>query len=117
MTEGFLCNAMAAYGSAVYRLALCRTQSVPDAEDVYQDVFLKLLGQRAEDWDGEHLKAWLIRTALNRCADLHRFRLRRAKCFPRAKNFLIKLFDSAPAAKNISNVEKQPCTAGWFPLK
>ena len=33
--------------------------------------------QRAEDWDVEHLKAWLIRTALNRCADLHRFRLRR----------------------------------------
>ena len=37
MTEGFLCNAMADYGGAVYRLALCRTQSVPDAEDVYQD--------------------------------------------------------------------------------
>ena len=55
MTEGFLCNAMAAYGSAVYRLALCRTQSVPDAEDVYQDVFLRLLDQEAEGWDDERL--------------------------------------------------------------
>lgn len=56
---------------------LCRTQSVPDAEDVYQDVFLKLLGQTAQAWEGEHLKAWLIRTTLNRCVDLRRFRLRR----------------------------------------
>ena len=77
MTEGFLCNAMADYGGAVYRLALCRTQSVPDAEDVYQDVFLRLLDQEAERWDGERLKAWLLRSAMNRCADLHRFRLRR----------------------------------------
>ena len=77
MTEGFLCNAMAAYGGAVYRLALCRMQNVQDAEDVYQDVFLRLLQEPDRNWDGEHLKAWLIRTALNRCADLHRFRLRR----------------------------------------
>lgn len=75
--ELFLRNAMAAHGDAVYRLALCRTQNPADAEDVYQDVFLRLLRQQAQGWDGEHLKAWLIRTALNRCADLHRFRLRR----------------------------------------
>ena len=75
--EQFLRNAMETYGDTVYRLALCRLQSVPDAEDVYQDVFLRLLGQRDRDWDDEHLKAWLIRATLNRCADLHRFRLRR----------------------------------------
>ena len=74
--ETLLRNAMAAHGDTVYRLALCRMQSVPDAEDVYQDVFLCLLSQGAGDWDSEHLKAWLIRTTLNRCADLHRFRLR-----------------------------------------
>ena len=75
--EQFLRRAMEAHGPAVYRLALCRTQSAPDAEDVYQDVFLRLLDQDAAAWDGEHLKAWLLRTTLNRCADLHRFRLRR----------------------------------------
>ena len=77
MTEQALCNAMEQYGPAVYRLALCRLQSVPDAEDVYQDVFLQLLDQDTGGWDGERLKAWLLRTAMNRCADLHRFRLRR----------------------------------------
>ena len=75
--EQFLRRAMEHHGPAVYRLALCRMQSVPDAEDVYQDVFLRLLGQDAADWDGERLRAWLLRTALNRCADLYRFRLRR----------------------------------------
>ena len=77
MNEYQLCNAMATHGDTVYRLALCRMQNVADAEDVYQDVFLSLLRQSERDWDGEYLKAWLIRTTLNRCADLHRFRLRR----------------------------------------
>jgi len=77
MTDRDLCNAMTTYGDTVYRLALCRMQHVADAEDVYQDVFLRLLRQETAGWDGERTKAWLIRTTLNRCADLHRFRLRR----------------------------------------
>ena len=77
MTEQALCDAMAIHGGAVYRLALCRLQSIADAEDVYQDVFLRLLEQDTADWDGERTKAWLLRTALNRCTDLYRFRLRR----------------------------------------
>ena len=78
MTEQNLRDAMNTHGNTVYRLALCRMQSVPDAEDVYQDVFLRLLQQQeTEEWDDEHTKAWLIRATLNRCADLHRFRLRR----------------------------------------
>lgn len=77
MTEQTLCNAMEAHGDTVYRLALCRMQNTADAEDVYQDVFLRLFEQETADWDGEHTNAWLIRAVLNRCADLHRFRLRR----------------------------------------
>lgn len=77
MTETQLRNAMKSYGDTVYRLALCRMQSVPDAEDVYQDVFLRLLGQNTADWEGERVKAWLIRATVNRCNDLYRFRLRR----------------------------------------
>ncbi len=75
--EIFLRNAMETHGNTVYRLALCRTQNPADAEDVYQDVFLRLLDQAAGAWDSEHLRAWLVRATLNRCADLHRFRLRR----------------------------------------
>ena len=75
--EQFLRYAMESYGGAVYRLALCRMQNVEDAEDVYQDVFLRLLSERRQDWKGEHMKAWLLRATLNRCADIYRFRLRR----------------------------------------
>ena len=76
-TELLLRNAMEHHGAAVYRLALCRMQSVQDAEDVYQDVFLRLLGQDAASWNEAHLRAWLLRCTVNRCCDLHRFRLRR----------------------------------------
>ncbi len=77
MTETALCAAMALHGAAVYRLALCRLQNTADAEDVYQDVFLRLFQQDPADWDQERTRAWLLRTAINRCTDLHRFRLRR----------------------------------------
>lgn len=76
MTKESLAHAMEVHGSMVYRLALCRMQNQMDAEDVYQDVFLRLLGQETEQWSDERTKAWLIRTTLNRCADIYRFRLR-----------------------------------------
>ena len=77
MMEQYLSNAMAVHGPTVYRLALCRMQNISDAEDVYQEVFLQLWKQEAEAWPAQRVKAWLIRTTLNRCADLHHFRLRR----------------------------------------
>ena len=77
MTQTELIAAMEAYGPMVYRLALCRMQNAADAEDVYQDVFLRLLQQKLPCSDPEHTKAWLIRTTLNRCTDIGRFRLRR----------------------------------------
>ena len=48
MTEAQLSNAMDAYGSTVYRLALTRMQNIADAEDVYQEVFLRLWKQAAD---------------------------------------------------------------------
>lgn len=75
--ETFLRNAIETHGPAVYRLALCRLQNAADAEDVYQDVFLRLLGEANRDWDAEYMKAWLLRAALNRCVDVQRGRVRR----------------------------------------
>lgn len=39
--EAFLVRAMSDWGNAVYRLALSQMRSRTDAEDVYQDVFLR----------------------------------------------------------------------------
>lgn len=77
MTEQKLRAAMEAYGDTVFRLALCRLQNPADAEDVYQDVFFKLFQQeRLGNSDPEHIKAWLIRSTVNRCTDMMRFRFR-----------------------------------------
>ena len=76
MTEDQLRAAMERHGGAVYRLTLCRLQHAADAEDVYQEVFLRYFRRGDPTWDHDHTKAWLLRVAVNRCADVGRFRLR-----------------------------------------
>lgn len=65
-----MARAMADWGDAVYRLALGQTRSKADAEDVYQDVFMRLYSDATEFTSDEHLKAWLLRVTINRCHDL-----------------------------------------------
>ena len=47
------------------RIAMTRLSSPADAEDVVQEVFLKLLTTRPHFRDLEHEKAWLLRVAIN----------------------------------------------------
>ena len=65
------------YGSMLLRLACTRLDDPADAEDVVQEVFLKLLTARPPFRDSEHEKAWLIRTTLHRASDLRRSTARR----------------------------------------
>ena len=67
-----LARAMRNWGDAVYRLALGQTRSRAAAEDVYQDVFLRLYNHTDPFSSGEHQKAWLLRVTVNRCHDLAR---------------------------------------------
>lgn len=53
------------YGDMVYRLALVRTRSVADAEDIVQEVFLRCLKNSPDFLSAEHQKAWLIKVAVN----------------------------------------------------
>ncbi len=53
------------YGDMIYRLALVRTKSVADAEDVVQEVFLRCLKNNPVFQSAEHQKAWLIKVTLN----------------------------------------------------
>ena len=71
-SEEFMTYAMDAWADTVYRIALSHAKSVPDAEDITQDVFVKLLKSTLDFEDNEHLKAWLISTTLNRCREIHR---------------------------------------------
>ena len=48
------------YSPMLLRLACTRLENHADAEDVVQEVFLKLLTVRPAFRDAEHEKAWLI---------------------------------------------------------
>lgn len=68
-SDAFLQDAMERWGDMVYRLALGHTGNIADAEDIYQDVFLRLLRDTTEFQAEDHLKAWLLRVTLNCCHD------------------------------------------------
>ena len=58
------------YIDTIYRLALSRTKSQQYAEDITQDVFVKLISSRKNFESEEHLKAWLLRVTINLTKDL-----------------------------------------------
>ena len=60
------------YSDSVYRAAVHHCTNPIDAEDVVQDVYEKLLRRKGSFSSEEHLKAWLLRVAINRCHDLSR---------------------------------------------
>lgn len=60
------------FTDTVYRVAVHNTACTADAEDITQEVFLKLLSYGRPIRGEEHLKAWLIRTAINLCHDTYR---------------------------------------------
>lgn len=53
------------YQNAVYGLALAKTGSPSDADDVFQEVFLTYFQSGKTFRDEEHRKAWLLRVTLN----------------------------------------------------
>ncbi|MBQ2759617.1 MAG: RNA polymerase sigma factor [Clostridia bacterium] len=57
------------FTDTVYRIALHNTSNFSDAEDVTQEVFVKLLETNKAFRDSEHIKAWLIRVTINLCRD------------------------------------------------
>ena len=71
-SEQFMVHAMDTWGSSVYLVALGQTRSASDAQDVSQDVFLRLLTSDVPFNDEEHEKAWLLRVTVNRCRELRR---------------------------------------------
>lgn len=55
------------YSPMVWRIAVTKTQSTQDAEDIFQEVFLKLCANQKIFESEEHRKAWLIRVTINCC--------------------------------------------------
>lgn len=64
-TGGELEETIRRYQNMVYGLALARTGSPADADDVFQETFLAYCRAGKTFREEEHRKAWLLRTALN----------------------------------------------------
>lgn len=70
-TDEYICRIVDQYSRMPQKLALTRLPPA-DAEDVVQEVFLKLMTARPHFRDGGHEKAWLIRATLNRASDVRK---------------------------------------------
>ena len=60
------------YIDTVFRVALNYLKNRADAEDICQDVFLKLLQQKKPFQSEEHIRSWLIRVTINACKNVLR---------------------------------------------
>lgn len=60
------------YIDTVYRVAFNYIKLAADADDVTQNVFLKLLQERKPFDSDAHVKNWLIRVTVNECRNLVR---------------------------------------------
>ena len=63
-------DAVRTYADMVYRLAVLNTNNEQEAEDAFQEVFLKLFRHKDSIQSEEHLKAWLIRVTVNQCRSM-----------------------------------------------
>ncbi len=85
----------------VHRFLAARLPSEADADDVLQDVFLRLLEGSTALEDVDNVRAWLYRIARHALADFYRTRTRRTTEVVTAPDALPPLPD-APAADNLS---------------
>ena len=58
------------YADMVYRLAVSQAMNRTDADDIFQEVFVRLIRHVGDLRDMEHAKAWLIRVTIN-CTKKH----------------------------------------------
>lgn len=60
------------YSDTVTGVCVMRLKNMSDAEDCYQNTFLKLFTKSPKFEDEQHIKAWLIRVAIRECASYMR---------------------------------------------
>ncbi len=53
------------YSDMVYRIAFARAGTKADADDIYQEVFLRYMRKQPVFREEEHAKAWFIKVAVN----------------------------------------------------
>lgn len=65
--DDYIENVIAQYSDMVYKLAYAQMRNKNDADDIYQEVFLRFIRKSPVFYDAEHEKAWFIRVTVNCC--------------------------------------------------
>lgn len=65
------------YSDTILRIAYQYTKNIHDSEDIAQDVFLAVMKKNISSLSEERLKAYIIRTTINKCNDFYRKSSRR----------------------------------------
>ncbi|HBI51357.1 MAG TPA: RNA polymerase subunit sigma [Ruminococcaceae bacterium] len=69
MTESEFEHYFMLYKETVWSAAFCYVKNAVDADDISQEVFLKLYTYSGEFSGSEHIRAWLLRCTVNRSKD------------------------------------------------
>ena len=61
------------YSNMIFKICILNLKNIADAEDVTQEVFLKLMCQANTEFvDADHEKCWIIRVTINLCKDRYK---------------------------------------------
>ncbi|HEX3026729.1 MAG TPA: sigma-70 family RNA polymerase sigma factor [Clostridia bacterium] len=69
-TNDVVIKALQKHSDMVRRICFMYLRNHTDVEDVFQEVFLKLLQSEIAFENDEHIKAWLCRVTINKCKDV-----------------------------------------------
>lgn len=67
VTKDYISDLLDKYGDMVLRIAYTYLKNRADAEDIVQDVFLRIIDKKPSFNDETHEKSWLIRATINMC--------------------------------------------------
>lgn len=95
-SEADITRAITQHGDMVRRLCLVYLKNNADAEDIFQNVFLKYALHTEPFVSGEQEKAWLIRVTRNACKDL-------CKSFFRSRTVSLDTLVTEPALLSADN--------------
>lgn len=78
-TDDYVESVVDEYAKTVYKLAFSQTNNQSDAEDAFQEVFLRFIRKQPTFENKAHEKAWFIRVTINCCRNIWAspFRIRR----------------------------------------
>ncbi|MDD4239073.1 MAG: sigma-70 family RNA polymerase sigma factor [Desulfotomaculaceae bacterium] len=78
------------YADMVYRLAFAQVRSKSDADDIFQEVFLRYVQSKPVFENEEHRKAWLLRVTIN-CSKKYWSSIWRRKAAPLEDSYSFEL--------------------------